>query len=292
MERLSSTSSLLRGITWLESSLSHSLTRIECHRLERRDAIRSAWNCAVEGWRSPSRRCRRGLMCTGNSSDSLPCSPALSSERQSRHGKRSSREDGPELMNVGWKEEAVRGWKSAEWLASRLWSSSCRPKMWMTMGEGWRGSRRCRRSSEGKGRCDQSGWNSALTTLGLCPNPSPGCSAWNTANVSGGGKKKDCKVSKETRKPAEMGDSYMNKKVAHQDIHPNMSNYRFLGFRSYLLLFSESRYHLSWHTDRGRTQEFKVVFFFGWQAGSAFPLTLAQIIFRLSLQLAEVHVLL
>ena len=84
----------------------------------------------------------------------------------------------------------------------------------------------------------------------------------------------------------------MNKKVAHQDIHPNVSNYRFLGFRSYLLLFSESRYHLSGHTDRGRTQEFKVVFFFGWQAGSAFPLTLAQIIFRLRLQLAEVHVLL
>ena len=79
----------------------------------------------------------------------------------------------------------------------------------------------------------------------------------------------------------------MNKKAAHEDIHPNVSNYRFLGFRSYLLLFSESRYHLSGHTDRGRTQEFKVVFFFGWQTGSAFPLTLAQIIFRLRLQLAE-----
>jgi len=81
-------------------------------------------------------------------------------------------------------------------------------------------------------------------------------------------------------------------KRLNEDIHPNMSNYRFLGFRSYLLLFSESRYHLSRHTDRGRTQEFKVVFFFGWQTGSAFPLTLAQIIFRLRLQLAEVHVLL
>ena len=81
-------------------------------------------------------------------------------------------------------------------------------------------------------------------------------------------------------------------KRSNEDIHPNMSNYRFLGFRSYLLLFSESRYHLSRHTDRGRTQEFKVVFFFGWQTGSAFPLTLAQIIFRLRLQLAEVHVLL
>jgi len=84
----------------------------------------------------------------------------------------------------------------------------------------------------------------------------------------------------------------MNKKAASGRIHPNMSNYMFLGFRSYLLLFSESRYHLSRHTDRGRTQEFKVVFFFGWQAGSALlPLTLAQIIFRL-LQPAEVHVLL
>jgi len=97
-----------------EFTESLALTRIECHRLERRDAIRSASNCAVEEWRSPSRLCRRGLRRTGNSLDSLLCSPALLIERQSRHGKRSNREDGPELMSDGWREEAARGWKSAE----------------------------------------------------------------------------------------------------------------------------------------------------------------------------------
>ena len=150
-------------------------------------------------------------------------------------------------MSGGLRKEAAHGWKSDGWLASRLWSSSCRPETWMTTGVGWMGSRRCRRSSEGRGR---SGLSSTLTALG--PNPSLGCSAWNTANVNGGQKKKDCKVKKETRKPAETGDSYMNKKAASGRIHPNMSNYMFLGFRSYLLLFSESRYHLSRHTDRGK----------------------------------------
>ena len=98
-----------------EFTESLALTRIECHRLERRDAIRSAWNCAVEGWRSPSRRCRRGSRRNENSLDSSPCSPALLIGPQNLHGKeQSSLEDGPELMSVGWMEEAAREWKSAE----------------------------------------------------------------------------------------------------------------------------------------------------------------------------------